>query len=145
MREKKLNEAVQAYFDVMTKARPFDALETILTEDAVFEIVMITDGKRPVIGSCNCRQEIVAMIARRRGSFTTLRIIPDIYRSEPELVELSYLADAMIQHPSAADVTTTATYDVAARYELRDGRIFSMEERWTMRKEKRKRVKKRGD
>lgn len=97
----RLPEAVQAYFDVMTKARAFDALETILTEDAVAEIVMGTDGKRPVIGSCNCREEIVAMIARRRGSFTTLKIIPDIYRNEAELVEVSFLAEATIQHPTA--------------------------------------------
>lgn len=142
MREKKLNEAVQAYFDVMTKARPLDALESILTEDAVTEIVMGTDGKRPIIGSCNCRAEIVAMIARCRDSFTTLNIIFDIYRNEAELVELSYLADTVIQHPSAPDVSSTATYDVAARYELRDGRIYSIEERWMMRKEKRKRKKK---
>lgn len=140
--EQKLHKAVQAYFDVMTKAQGLDALDAAFTEDAVEELVMSTDGKRPIIGSCNSRDEIAAMIARRRGGFTTLSIISDIYRSEPELVELSYFADATIQHPSAPDVSSTATYDVAARYELRDGRIYSIEEQWMMRKEKRKRKKK---
>ncbi|HEX2841416.1 hypothetical protein [Hyphomicrobium sp.] len=88
-----LPEALHVYFDAMTRARPFDDLDSSLTEDCVAEIVMGTYGKRPIIGSYNCRREVVAMIALRRDSFTTLRIIPNVYCSEPELIELSTRCD----------------------------------------------------